>query len=842
MDEILRSYIEDLRDSLLLFNEALMLLDSGVTDDETINRIFRVAHTIKGNSAAMEFMKVEKVMHTMEDILHEVREHKRELTPDIISIQYKCHDFLEDFMEVLLNDSSDENLETGDLLSALVAIKDGNQPSPAAEAAPTVEAAGARHDGLIDRIPDEILEVMEKNMSMGMQAYEINIQFTENADMKAVRTFMLFQKVEALSMLVYSEPDNPSEDDFRSGTFDFDGDTLHMVVLSEHELESLEAELNEDVNIEFAECIHLSAEDLKGAGNAREILRAINDIEVNVLDMQRSEINKDAVLHITQKLKEICNVDNVNRELLENIAQRMTTILDNIAGENRAFGADHIQTFALLLQSMGKIADMTTPLSDSDVIDTIEEYIQLLEDEFLIPEELVGEILKRKGLLNDQDVEDIASKQKESDTPLKFGQVAVQQKKVSAVEMSKVLQEQHKAPSRKKSSGSSEAVSQIRVPVTKVDNLMDMLGELIILNSQLEQQIESSGHAETGILTTISRAAKIIRSVQDLSMSLRLIQIKNTLFRLTRVIRDTATELGKQVNISIIGEDTEIDRSAAEKLFDPMMHLVRNAVSHGIETPDERIAAGKSPEGHVEIRAYSKRGHVYIEVNDDGKGIDPEKVLAKAIKVGLANENTDYTEAEIIRFIMQPGFSTQVEVNNISGRGVGMNVVESELMKIGGKVDIMSEKGKGSSFILRIPMNLALVNGTIVDISGERYIIPTLFIKQFFIQEQKDWLSMQGKKRAIKMRENIIPIITEAEIFQRPVNPDVHRQQIIVLEMEQKLLALPVDNIIGRQEIVSKPLSGEISTGGMLAGASILGDGQVSLILDVEALFKLSGQ
>ena len=216
-------------------------------------------------------------------------------------------------------------------------------------------------------------------------------------------------------------------------------------------------------------------------------------------------------------------------------------------------------------------------------------------------------------------------------------------------------------------------------------------------------------------------------------------------------------------------------------------------------------------------------------------------MLKKAIGLGMADENTDYSESEKIRFIMQPGFSMQKEVNNISGRGVGMNVVESELMKIGGKVEIFSDLGQGSTFVLRIPMNLALVNGTIAEISGEQYIIPTLFIKQFYIKEEKEWISMQGKKRAIKIRDNIIPIITEESIFNTKKQNDNERKQIIIFEMEKNLLGLPVDSIIGRQEIVSKPLDSEFSKAQVLAGASILGDGKVSLILDVEALFKIAG-
>jgi two-component system chemotaxis sensor kinase CheA len=542
------------------------------------------------------------------------------------------------------------------------------------------------------------------------------------------------------------------------------------------------------------------------------------------------------------KLGVVCETsDEIKSKLLSDCSQRLINILETTAVENKGFPPDDAQTVAYILEDMSSLAMDSSLENDGAVVKQLEKNIKLLEENISTKEVKTGEILKAKGILSDSDVEELVVKQKESGEKLKFGQVAVKEKKVSAAQMAEVLKEQQKSAKETSSSKSSDAARQIRISVTKVDNLLDMLGELIILNSQLDQQVEGSGSKSPEIANTISRTSKIIRSVQDLSMSLRLIQIKNTLFRLTRVIRDTANELNKKVNIAITGDDIEIDRSAAEKIFDPLMHLVRNSVSHGIESAEERIAAGKPVEGKVEINAFSKRGSVYIEVKDDGKGIDPEKVFSKAVKLGLADPNTEYSESEKINFIMQPGFSMQKEVNNISGRGVGMNVVESELMKIGGKVDIENKLGEGCSFILRIPMNLALVNGTIVDISGENYIIPTLFIKQFYIKEEDEWISMQGQKRAIKIRDNIIPIITEETIFNREKKSDKERKQIIILEMEKHLLGLPVDNIVGRQDIVSKPLDSELAKAKVLSGASILGDGKVSLILDVEALYKLAG-
>lgn len=684
MNELLTSYIEDLRDNLSVFMEAILQMEKGIRDEDTINAVFRVAHTIKGNSAAMEFTKIEEVMHTLEDILHEVREGNRDISPQIINVQYKCHDFLEDCLHIIHSEASDDFMETKELLAELISIKGDSDISTVAEVTEISKQETQQLELKMD-VPAELWEVVEQNVRRGMHAYHIKLKFADDAKMKSVRAYMVFQKVETYAVIVCSEPQRPTDEEFRSSKFAVQGNTMYILVISEKEIEELINEIQEEPEIDEVECLPL----------------------------------------------------------------RLGNITDYIQVEDKA-----------------------------DVLKVSEENV---------------------------DVQDKTKAASSAD---------------------------------KKSAASGSGL--IRVEVGKVDNLIDMLGELLILNAQMEQQIEADESANTGLLNTLTRVAKIIRSVQDLSMSLKLIKIKNTLLRLTRIIRDTASDLGKQVSVNIAGEDTEIDRSAADKLFEPLMHLVRNAISHGIESPEERKQSGKDPSGIIDIKAYSKRGYVYIEVNDNGRGIDTNKVLKKAVKLGMADESKKYSEADIVKFILQPGFSTQSQVNNISGRGVGMNVVESEIKKMGGKLEIINNMGKGCSFILRIPMNLALINGTIVDICGSHYIIPTLFIKHFLIQDQKDWISIQGEKRAVMLREKVIPIITDEQIFDGVDDSDLEKRHVIILEMEHKMLALPVNNIIGRKEIVAKPLDKEYLSSGIISGAAILGDGKVSLILDVEALFKMS--
>jgi two-component system chemotaxis sensor kinase CheA len=333
--------------------------------------------------------------------------------------------------------------------------------------------------------------------------------------------------------------------------------------------------------------------------------------------------------------------------------------------------------------------------------------------------------------------------------------------------------------------------------------------------------------------------AKVIKGIQNLSMSLRMVSVKQAFQKAARVGRDTAAELGKKVNISVMGEETEVDRDIADKLLDPLMHLVRNSISHGIEEEGERQKRGKTEEGHLSIQAYSKRGSVYIEVADDGTGLSIENIRAKALEKKLIDPDRNYSTDEIIRLIFLPGFSTSEKVDSISGRGVGMNVVETEMKKVGGKIDIVNRPGKGCRFILKIPLNLAVMNGTIVDICGERYVLPTLYIKQFIRPEDNQWVKVKNEKKMIRVRDEIIRVVPVGMMLgtEEPLGEE-DNSVVIIIEAEQKLVALPVRNIIGRQEVVAKPLGKEFGVIDFASGASILGDGKVSLILDVEAMFK----
>jgi two-component system chemotaxis sensor kinase CheA len=388
--------------------------------------------------------------------------------------------------------------------------------------------------------------------------------------------------------------------------------------------------------------------------------------------------------------------------------------------------------------------------------------------------------------------------------------------------------------------------SFIRISEQKVNDLVDMLGELLITESFHKQEIRdllSDSVMDSRLSANILRMERITKDIQDISMSLRMVSLKQTFQKLLRVGRDTARDLKKDVGIGLLGEDTEIDRIVVEKIQDPLMHLVRNAIAHGIEGEDERRARNKPPEGQVVINACNKGGFLYIEVADDGKGLEIEKLYRKAKEKGLIDPGRKYSDDEVLKFIYLPGFSTQENIDNISGRGVGMNVVETEVLKIGGKIEISNRPGRGCTFTLKIPINLATINGTVIDLFGWRYILPTLHIKQLVKPDVSQWVKIKGKPEMIRIHDEIIQVIPIKKILDIDgIENDLKDVLIIVLELDNVSKALPVKKILGKQDVVVKPLGTEFRNLNYISGATILGDGRVSLILDIDTLFSFGAR
>ncbi|MCX8085761.1 MAG: chemotaxis protein CheW [Rhodocyclaceae bacterium] len=378
------------------------------------------------------------------------------------------------------------------------------------------------------------------------------------------------------------------------------------------------------------------------------------------------------------------------------------------------------------------------------------------------------------------------------------------------------------------------AETSIRVGVDKVDQLINLVGELVITQAMLQQ---SAAHCDPvqfeRLFNGLAQLERNTRDLQEAVLSIRMLPMSVVFARFPRVVRELSHKLGKQVELITQGEETELDKGLVERLTDPLTHLVRNSLDHGIETPEERIARGKPPTGTVTLSAYHQSGNIVIEVSDDGAGLDRAKILAKAKERGLPVHEA-MSDQEVWQLIFEPGFSTAAQVTEVSGRGVGMDVVKKNIGALGGRVDIHSEPGVGTRMTVRLPLTLAILDGMSVAVGRETYILPLGYVIESLVPERHMIKSVSGVARLLQLREEYLPVIVLAEVFRLPHATTTWESGImIVLEADGKKAALFVDALIGQHQVVIKSLESNYRRVAGISAATIMGDGRVALILDI---------
>jgi two-component system chemotaxis sensor kinase CheA len=386
-------------------------------------------------------------------------------------------------------------------------------------------------------------------------------------------------------------------------------------------------------------------------------------------------------------------------------------------------------------------------------------------------------------------------------------------------------------------SSKGEAQS-IRVSTEKIDALMNLVSEIVIAQSMLS----SAQNADTDERTraAITQMERHVRDLHERVMAIRLLPVSYLFNRFPRMVRDTAAKLGKKVNFEVEGEETELDRTLLEALSDPLTHLIRNAIDHGIEPPDERRQNGKPETGTIKLSAYQSEGRIYIEVRDDGRGINTERVREKAIQLGWITENDHPSEETLFEFLFQPGFSTAQQVSDLSGRGVGMDVVKRNVESLGGSISVQSKRGEGTRFLLRVPLTLAIMDGLGLTVADEHYIVPLTAVVEAFQYESLQHTALFDQYEMVNVRGEFIPLVRLRQFV--GLNETDQDGLIVVLEQEGEQIALLIDGIAGQQQVVLKSLEENFVRVPGFAGATILGDGRVALILDVSDLIRRGRQ
>lgn len=569
-----------------------------------------------------------------------------------------------------------------------------------------------------------------------------------------------------------------------------------------------------------------------------EGLEYIDEIEVNILNLEQNPSNTEYINAIFRPFHSIKGVASfLNLDNIRDLAHNLESLLDK-ARNNEIMvtppmidvvldGADALK--AMIVQLKDQIDNQPVKPLNVDInvlLDRIKNIEKGKDDSANVKK--LGEILVQDGVITTEDVDNALL----NVPPKKIGEALIGEKKVTPKQVTQALRKQ------------TEQVvdsSTLRVDTRKLDDLIDMVGELVITQSMIQQDLSMQANADKNLVRDISQFFRITSSLQRTSMVLRMVPIKQTFQRMARLIRDLAKNAGKIVNVELEGEETEIDRNMVDEIYNPLVHMVRNSVDHGVETPAERVKEGKAEKGLISLRAYHRGGNIVIEIADDGRGLDKQKILGKAIKKGVISDSEGMSDQDIYRLIFLPGLSTADKITDVSGRGVGMDVVKQSVEKLRGKIEIESLPGQGTTLITSFPLTLAIIDGMIVKVGQETFILPTTAIRQALRPSREHYNRVINRGETINVMGQLMPLIRLYDVFGiKPNKEDPCEAIVVVLENGARSKCLLVDEIVGKAEVVIKSLGAGIRNVKGVSGGAILGDGRIGLILDPEGLFDLS--
>ena len=571
-----------------------------------------------------------------------------------------------------------------------------------------------------------------------------------------------------------------------------------------------------------------------------EGLEYIGEIEVNILNLEQEPENKDYINAIFRPFHSVKGVAGfLNLVDIRTLAHDLETLLDKARNEALPVTPELIDLILdgsdTLKAMIGRLRDGLEGREATELIDTSDlvRRIRLAEqgaDQPKQPKKL-GTILLEEGVINEEELQ-AALERSQIPPPRKLGQTLIAEGIASPKDVSRAL--------RKQAQQVTDS-NTIRVDIKKLDDLIDMVGELVITQSMIRQSETLQSLGDRKLVRDISQLASITSELQRSSTVLRMVPIKQTFQRMSRLVRDLSKNTGKLVNVVTVGEDTEIDRNMVDEIYNPLVHMVRNAVDHGMEMPEERIRAGKPERGTIKLKAFHRGGNIVIEISDDGRGLNREKIREKALKNGLIGAGDALTDQEINRLILLPGFSTADKITDISGRGVGMDVVKQAVEKLRGKMDIQSVEGKGTTFVTAFPLTMAIIDGMIVKVGNERYILPTVAIRQLIRPDRAAYNCIVGEAETINVMGRLLPLVRLHRLFDiEPVHANPWEATLVVMEGEKRSKCLLVDEILGKEEVVIKNLGESLKRIKGVSGGAILGDGNVGLILDPEGLFEMA--
>ncbi|MDD3367734.1 MAG: chemotaxis protein CheA [Lachnospiraceae bacterium] len=714
VSQYLEIFIDETKEHLQSLNTQILELEQDPENMDTINEIFRAAHSLKGMAGTMGYKRMQTLTHDMENVFSEVRNGTIKVKANMIDILFQCLDALEEYLTNIQTDADEGTNDNEPLIKLLNDVLNGENTATEekkaevtqAEAAKPENVAGSDEKWLDISLGDSERTVIGKALESGNKVYGVTVKVQESCILKAARAFLVFKAVEELGEIIVS---NPSAQDIEDEKFEFD---FSIIVITDKELDAV----------------------LGAAKNVSEIEDAIGA----PLDLDRA--------------------------------------IDKAAAEEAA-----------------------------------EVAAEAAED-------AAREAAKAAAKANEQQT---ALETQPAKKPEPEKQTAVK-------------------PAENKKPAAKPVVNRtVRVDIEKLDVLMNLVSELIIAkNSLVSASNNSDNRGNAGFNEQIEYLESVTTDLHESVMKVRMVPIESVVAKFPRMIRDLNKKLNKKMELYMSGEDTELDRTVVDEIGDPLMHLLRNAADHGLESTEERIRRGKNEVGTITLDAYQDGNNVVIEVGDDGNGIDAQAVRQKAIERGTITpeQAESMTEKEIINLLFLPSFSTTKEVTDISGRGVGLDVVKSKIESLSGEVEVKSRLGEGSTWIIRLPLTLAIIQALMVAVGEEKYAISLGSITTIEDITPSDIKHVQNKE-VINLRGAVIPLVRLSDVLDTESRKDASDDLIVVIVKKgDQLAGIVVDELMGQQEIVIKSLGKYINKSKIISGATILGDGEVALIIDANAL------
>ena len=589
-------------------------------------------------------------------------------------------------------------------------------------------------------------------------------------------------------------------------------------------------------DLELINAIFRGIHSIKGSAGflgLTDMQKLSHELET-LLDMARK-----GEITITQEIIGVClNSIDVLRKLRENLAIKVDKILGKVADSNSSPKEQPINIQPIIdkilsilnketNQNKGvveKQCDTDVPMSESTQADTS----QTGKPEGESREGYLGEILVDDGVISQEQL-DKALQEKDR----KIGEILVDEGVTTPDKIDKALQQQ----SLQRQSGLQSRT--VKVDTNKLDSLFDLVGELVISTTLISGEMKSTNN--NGSSKNLPQLNKITKDIQNQVMSMRMVSLKQTFQKMSRLVRDVSKQAGKQIKLQISGEETELDKNVIEEIADPLVHILRNSIDHGIEPENERVDKGKPKEGTVRLSAFHRGGNIVIEIEDDGKGLQKDRILKKAIEKGIIKDQSETSDNQIYNLIFAPGFSTAEKVTNISGRGVGMDVVKRNIDKLRGKAEVTSHEGKGTLVTIKLPLTLAIIDGIVVKVGNMKYIIPTISIEESLRPKQEEINTIKNKGEVINMRGNLFPLVRLHKLYNIQTTMTNPWDAIaVIVETEGGRISIMVDELLGQQQVVIKSLGERFKNVKGISGGAILGDGKVGLILDVSGIREAS--